>query len=163
MAKQLTKVDPKKAVKVTRRSVESNAGFDRLTIVGHITHEHFGDKPVSFPLRLQSMLDHDYQPVERRMVVSAKDTQIDTQWIPPEHTGMLIIENRAGAGMLTTPTPEEQEFLKKQVVRVLVRGFPKGFRVRPGKVFIAEPEDIPSLVMIAADQPVNVNIYIYPS
>lgn len=150
-----------RAVKINRTDIADIKSFDRLTFTGHFTFEHFGEAPIAQDFRMQSMMEHTYQPVIRRLMVDSKESPIDPQWVPVEHTGYLILENRAGTGMLTTPTVEELEELSKQVVRIRYKGESKGFRLRPGKLFMADPEDVSSLLLKAVNAPVNVNLYLF--
>jgi hypothetical protein len=156
-------VDPKKAVKVPipgkDKVIENN---DRMTIVGHVHHQSFGRSAKSVPMRYERLLGQSYEPVMHRMVVSAKDTKIESHWIKDRtHIGYVVIENKVGAGMLTRPTKEEQEIIEKQILLVRSVGSRKGWKVRPGMPFIAEPEDLDEIVLRAADQPVDIQVSIF--
>ena len=156
---------PTKLKKLLSRARKVERGeapvMDRLTFTGHFTFEHFGDPPVAQDFRMQSALDETYQPLVRRMVVSAKETPIDTQWIPVDKSGLLILENRTGSGLLTNPTVEEWEDIKRQVVRVSYKGMKRGFLLRPGRIMVVEPEDVSELTISALDEPVNINLYLF--
>lgn len=164
---ELDKVPPKvrkllnKAVKFERKDTADLTVYNRFTFTGHFSFEQFGQHPIAQDFRMQTMLEHAYEPVTRRLVISAKDTPIEPHWIPIEFVGDVILENRAGAGRLTTPTIEEVEELRKMNVIVRYKGANKGFRLRPGKLFIAEPEDASELILRAENEPVNINLYLF--
>ena len=152
------------AVKLPPRADKDIQTNDRITFTGQFYHHSWGEQPTTIPIRCQRLLRHKIQPVPRRVVISARDTEIDTQWIKDlSQVGYLIIENRTGAGMLQNPTLEEKEKLEEQILLVRFKGAKKGCKVRPGMYFIAEPEDISELILRAADEPVNINYWILPS
>lgn len=134
---------------------------DRITFVGHFMHQRFGDNPFSIPIRCHTLLANTCDSIKRRIKVSARDTRISNLWVDDvSRTGYVLIENRAGAGMLVRPTRKELKTLEKQVVKVRFEGAKKGSIIRPGMWFIAEPEDLSELILRAENEPVDVNIYI---
>lgn len=151
----------RKAVKLDRKAPADVSVFNRFTFVGNFHFDQHGEAPISQDFRLQTMLEHAYQPLIRRLVISAKDTAIEPQWIPIEFVGYLILENRAGSGMLTTPTVEEVEQLREMIFTVRYKDAKKGFTVRPGGLFMGSPEDASELVLRAVNEPVNVNMYLF--
>ncbi len=145
----------KKKVKPKERMVlEDN---DRMTITGFIHYEHIGDRPLSVPLNGSILVESRHQPVVRRLSID-KPMKLDTQWIPKDEVGLIVIENRSGRGFLLNPNEQEKKTLAKQVLIIN-----KIQRLAPNMppVWI-DPVDVSEIVVKPAFEiPVPINLYIF--
>lgn len=150
LIKKAKKVEPKKLLEE----------HDRLTIQGHVHLEHLGSEPLNVPITFSRLTQTMHQPVVRRIVVPASYTPLPCEWIPANDVGMIVIENRAGKGMLVQPTKEEKELIARQVIEVTTAKDIPGWMIYPGMIFTAMPSQAGTVLMRALDTPVNINIYL---
>lgn len=132
---------------------------DRISIVGFVHLEHFGETPESIPLRVVYNPQQREQLYTRRLsVAAAAPMPLDLGWV--KTPGMILIENRAGQRQTTIPTKEQEEAAARLVLEVVL---PRGdcMVVRPGRVQIVELEDPSGIVLRAREGvvPITVNVY----
>lgn len=113
--------------------------------------EREGVAPLVIQGQFDNKIENDVQPYVRDLRVTGEWTELEFAWIPPGVVGTIIIENRAGVGLTTNPTPEEEEKLKNKFL-YLSTDKTDQWIIRPKRFFIAERNDIPKL-WIRADTP----------
>lgn len=113
---QPTEIDPKLAVPMALNT-DALRDNDRATVTINVHHEHYGEMPQSASYTFSRFLDTQEQPYQRRAQAQQAWGLLDTGWLG-EAVGILCLENRAGLGLLTNPTDEEQDAIDAQVVEL---------------------------------------------
>jgi hypothetical protein len=139
---------------------------DRITIVGHVVHQHWGDNAIGLNFRHSEMLDLQIQPFQRRFEIPPEGVKLEKMvgmMMEPGHVGLIVIENRTGRGMLTNPTEEQRQAMKTMVLSVrFSNGAQKGVKVRPGFPMFVEPEDASEVSLVSlSDRSISINLYVY--
>lgn len=140
--------------------------FDRITYFCNLHHEHAGDKPITAEVRVHELLKSKYQPFVRRVMLTEEFIPVTDQrfgcWIPAAEIGYVVVENKAGAGMMTHISDEEKKEVEKHVVVARYVGAAKGDTVKPKLTQMYFPEDASTLTLASASGETPINLYIFP-
>lgn len=95
---------------------EAKAGekqCDRLTVQLTVYHQRCGENPTSITPSFVAALEEVEQPYSRQLKVGTEWMLLDFGWLEGKQ-GEIIIENRAGKGLIVTPSKAQQELTKRQ-------------------------------------------------
>lgn len=103
---------------------------DRITVQLAMHYQQFGEEPVSgsasFSYQIEQSEDPAYQRWHR---ASEKWKPLETGWV--RAVGYVLLENRAGKGLNTNPSPEQLEEFSKQVILVATDDPSQATKVSP--------------------------------
>lgn len=141
---------------------------DRLTIRQEVIQEHWGDDPVIAKASGIQFIGNREQAYSGRIYVQTGKLR----QLPLSHLnetagiGVVCLKNVTGQGKTEQPTKEEKENLEKQWLLIYV-GNQRGvfgenpFIVRPGGMFVAEPQDAQFLWLGSAFGEVTVKVHLF--
>lgn len=137
---------------------------DRITMVGHIHHEHWGEAPFTFPIRSSVILKSQLEPIKKRMKIENVPTPLYLGHLAPDEVGVIAIENTTGKGLLIHPTDNQKKAVSDAILFVMLAGANGRFEVHPyGLPFISAVGTAQDVILMAAgEMPVSINLYLFP-
>ena len=155
-------IDPEKDVIDVKANEQKPC--DRITALLGFHLQHCGDSTYSADIRFSAFAkDEGVQPYHRRLIVPDRPTSLDLGWFKddPAQIGYVIIENRVGRELTAHAVPTAEARGKAADQELWICGI---FSVLPGQFFASRVIGSSELefFMEAADEPVPINLWIFP-